>query len=216
MIYWFGDCLIDAFSIHAHRSRNPVTWKKLRNEIGDKIEHIAAMVEKEGDDSPWAACFRLCGEDETISRLQASTYERGGGSSGWEQSGMAGSSLCSWNPPDLASSSGHPVTAAPGDPTEDVKKHTLDCLTLQAGSLAALLQEAAALQPGGGEKRKLPHDFGDKGSTTADSSCDTITVKAGSSPPDAATIASIEKKHSVTRSLKRLRPVPVLLLPRRS
>jgi len=43
---WFGDCLIDAFCIHANKSRNAVNWKKLRNEIGDKIEHIAAMVEK--------------------------------------------------------------------------------------------------------------------------------------------------------------------------
>ena len=96
---------------------------------------------------------------------------------------MAGSSLCSWNPPDLASSSGHPVTAAPGDPTEDVKKHTLDCLTLHAGSLAGLLHEAAAIQP-----------ICDNGSTAASSSCDATTVKAGSSHPDAATTETIEKK----------------------
>ena len=41
-----GDCLIDAFSIHAGRTRNPITWKKPRNELGDKMEHIADMVEK--------------------------------------------------------------------------------------------------------------------------------------------------------------------------
>ena len=40
-----GDCLIDAFSIHAHRVRNPITWKSIRNELGDKMDHIAHMVD---------------------------------------------------------------------------------------------------------------------------------------------------------------------------
>ena len=156
-----GDCLIDAFSFHAHRVRNPITWKRIRNELGDKMEHIVDMVAKEGVDSPWAACFRLCGEDDLAQRLPSTPFEPKGEISGWGTTGptLQGSSLCGLKPADLAASSGDPVTAVPGatgiaasvgSPVkgitpEDVKKHTLDCLTLQAGSLAALLQEAAAL-----------------------------------------------------------------------
>ena len=61
-----GDCLIDAFSMHADRVRDPITWKRIRNELGDMMGHIVDLVAKAGSDSPSAACFRTCGEDDIV------------------------------------------------------------------------------------------------------------------------------------------------------
>ena len=82
-VMWDG--LIDAFAIHAGKARHPVTWKKIRNEIGDKMNHIADMVEKEGEDSPWADCFRLCGEDDIVQRLHSAPYAQKGAITGWRK-----------------------------------------------------------------------------------------------------------------------------------
>ena len=71
--------------------------------------------------------------------------------------GLSGSPLCSLSPADLASSTGDPATAAlgatginvsagshaTGIATEDIRKHTLHCLTEQTGSLGGVLLEAA-------------------------------------------------------------------------
>ena len=66
-----GDCLIDAFAYHAGVKRDPITWKRIRNELADRMEHIATVVDWEGDEHPWAKCFRLCGEDDILPRLHA-------------------------------------------------------------------------------------------------------------------------------------------------
>ena len=169
------------------------------------MEHIADMVEKEGEDSPWAECFRLCGEDDIVQRLHAAPQK--GAMTGWGKSGLKGSSLCSLNPSDLAVSSGKQVTAAADATcitsskgtlvasitTEDVKKHTLACLTLQAGFLAGILQEAAAIQPVPGDSNKFPSDVCDKESATASSSSSAAPVKAASSPLATAKTAKIKK-----------------------
>ena len=225
-----GDCLIDAFAIFAGRARNPITWKSIRDELGDFMLYVANQADMEGDDSPWAACFRLCGEDEIMQRLHAAPHDQKGAISGWSKGVVGGSSLCSPNKSHLVTSTDTTVTAAPGDTgitaskgshaaaatTEEAKKHTLDSSTLQAGSLAGILQEAAAVQPACGEKQKPSPDVCDNGSSTAYSSSDATPVKAASSTPDAATTAAIKKETHDHALLKAVKVAPVFLLLRRS
>ena len=101
--------------------------------------------------------------------------------------GLSGSPLCSLSPADLASSTGDPATAAlgatginvsagshaTGIATEDIRKHTLHCLTEQMGSLGGVLLEAAGpIHP--------------DAATTASSSSDATPVTTDPSIPDPA------------------------------
>ena len=64
-----GDCFIDAFAYYEIKLRDAVTWKQLRCELSDYMEVIACQIEKSGGRSAWAACFKLCGEDEHLREL---------------------------------------------------------------------------------------------------------------------------------------------------